>query len=168
MKKKMLVVCLAAAILLLVAVGFVLFLAYGPVKVSPPHRPAQVPASAVWKGGADGGFWIDCKPCKDRESAYDCATYNEQTGEVNTRGTFVLRRVVLQNHIYENVDLIGLDRDIDEFVQSSLDWYDGEAIHLTSGLALVPDGTVVYPYRKDHGIKQEFKEGIPVGDRIEY
>jgi hypothetical protein len=26
----------------------------------PPVRPSNVPASAIWSGGADGGMWYDC------------------------------------------------------------------------------------------------------------
>jgi len=54
---------------------------------SPPKRPSTVPASAVWAGGADGGDWIDCRAGRDSNP---CTVYNDQTGEVELAGEFIL------------------------------------------------------------------------------
>lgn len=53
-------------------------------------RPAQVPATAVWVGGADGGVWIDCQTGKDGKSNY-CKIFNENTGTIEAEGEFLLR-----------------------------------------------------------------------------
>ena len=52
----------------------------------PPERPASVPSSAVWAGGADGGSWIACEPLGGRR--YDCAIYYEGDGAVWDQGLF--------------------------------------------------------------------------------
>lgn len=167
----------ALGALLCLGLGFALYLAYGPLKVSPPPRPANVPATALWKGGPDGGHWIDCTRSKDLGLAYDCVVYNEHEPDagVIATGTYVLCRVLYEGvdgNVYERMSLTGRDSDVDELVRSSMlgasqsNEYD--IIHLSSGLALVPDGFVDYPDDGEHGSKQEYKEGIPVGGKIEY
>jgi hypothetical protein len=58
--------------------------------IAPPPRPANVPASAVWNGGQDGGVWIDCKA--DTEANL-CTLFNEYSGVVIVTGRFQLRGV---------------------------------------------------------------------------
>jgi hypothetical protein len=43
-----------------------------------PVRPANVPASAQWAGGADGGAWIECSPTGHGSLA--CRVFADVTG----------------------------------------------------------------------------------------
>lgn len=58
-------------------------------KVSEPARPATVPETAIWAGGADGGAWIECV-VDESENANWCTVWNDQTGSVWARTHFVL------------------------------------------------------------------------------
>ena len=53
-----------------------------------PERPVNVPTSASWSGGADGGAWFDCKELEFPR--FQCAVYAETTGVVITEGIFQL------------------------------------------------------------------------------
>jgi len=57
---------------------------------SEPRRPANVPRSAVWAGGADGGAFILCAPSIANE-ANTCTVYNDSTGDVWMSGRYLLK-----------------------------------------------------------------------------
>ncbi|HKO20666.1 MAG TPA: hypothetical protein VJU82_17455 [Acidobacteriaceae bacterium] len=59
-------------------------------KPSEPRRPANVPQSAVWAGGIDGGAFIVCIPSTGNE-ANTCTVYNESTGDVWMSGRYLLK-----------------------------------------------------------------------------
>jgi len=59
-----------------------------PSSASPePERPANVPASAQWAGGPDGGMWIQCDPTGGYLS---CRVYANVTGVLVEEGEFFL------------------------------------------------------------------------------
>jgi hypothetical protein len=69
--------------------GLLLLLLTGACKeapVTPPPRPARVPAAAVWAGGLDGGAWILCKPRQEPRD-FDCTVFHE-SGDVWARGRY--------------------------------------------------------------------------------
>lgn len=47
-----------------------------------PKRPANVPLTAVWTGGAEGGTWIDCRNIPNQTNLFLCTIYNDYDGEV--------------------------------------------------------------------------------------
>ena len=53
-----------------------------------PERPASVPQSAVWRGGLDGGNWVNCL---EKDGILECAVY-WQTGDLYSRQQFELCR----------------------------------------------------------------------------
>jgi hypothetical protein len=53
----------------------------------PPIRHSNVPESAVWAGGVDGGSWIDCR-FDDQGNVARCSIYDESTGELVAQGVF--------------------------------------------------------------------------------
>ena len=55
-----------------------------------PVKPANVPTSAVWAGGVDGGAFIDCTP-SSTTAANACTVYDDSTGEVWMSGRFTLQ-----------------------------------------------------------------------------
>src|SRR5215470_4410681 len=55
-----------------------------------PARPAGVPSSAVWAGGADGGAFFDCVPSWNGEPNF-CTVYNDSNGAIYMSGRFVLQ-----------------------------------------------------------------------------
>ena len=86
---------------------------------SAPQRPADVPSSAVWVGGSDGGVFLDCTPTAN--SLYSCSVFNDTTGDVLGSGVFAVE-----------------GRESSKPVQvSDYSAYDGMRILLRSG-SLVP------------------------------
>jgi hypothetical protein len=57
--------------------------AVGCSEPASPARPSNVPATAQWYGGADGGAWIDVSPAGS-DSLFDLTIYTAHTGEVWT------------------------------------------------------------------------------------
>jgi hypothetical protein len=55
-----------------------------------PARPAGVPSSAVWAGGADGGAFFECLPSQKGEPNA-CTVYDDSTGAIYLSGKFVLQ-----------------------------------------------------------------------------
>jgi hypothetical protein len=55
-----------------------------------PERPKNVPATAMWSGGPDGGDWFDCDydPKRDWNN---CTVYSDVTGVVGESGRFRLK-----------------------------------------------------------------------------
>lgn len=126
------------------------------------EKTEGVPADAVWVCGVDGGIWIDCVS-KDNEK-YDCEIYNDSTGELLAAGTYFLRKVVLD----ETEDV----PDFRSVPHLPLDFrykmWDGDIIYLDYGFALVPNGEIDFPAGNEHGEKQFYKFGIPVGKAKPY
>lgn len=56
---------------------------------TPPARHPNVPSTAVWTGGFEGGSWIDCLPEPATENGFSCSIFHEDTGELVMKGTFV-------------------------------------------------------------------------------
>ena len=90
-----------------------------------PARPAGVPVSAVWVGGADGGAFIDCARSLHGEPNR-CNVYNDGTGAVEMDGLFVVRGQAR-----------GARAD-----ELQYDSADGTRIYLKNNLVLVPYGAV--------------------------
>ncbi len=88
-------------------------------KPSAPQRPADVPSSAVWVGGSDGGVFLDCTPAPN--SLYAWSVFNDVTGDVLASGKFAEERRESSNPVQV----------------SDYSAYDGRRILLRSG-SLVP------------------------------
>lgn len=88
---------------------------------APPKRPPSVPSAAVWAGGPDGGSWILCEVDLAR-NVNRCSVYNENTGELETSGDFVLRG---ENRAARGSELI-------------YEWFDGTDIGLSGNRVLQP------------------------------
>ncbi len=54
-----------------------------------PPRPVNVPATAAWAGGSDGGAFIECQIVADGFNS--CKVYSDSTGEVWMHGTYALK-----------------------------------------------------------------------------
>lgn len=128
MTSRMLLALLAVCTLLTLVVGM------SCKRASAPQRPADVPSSAVWVGGSDGGVFLDCTPTAN--SLYACSVFNDATGDVLASGKFAEER-----------------RESSKPVQvSDYSAYDGRRILLHSGSLVpteaprppgVPDGAVL-------------------------
>ena len=55
-------------------------------KASAPDRPDRLPDSSVWRGGVDGGWWVNCE---GQTSRLMCSTYWEN-GEIYSKQLFGL------------------------------------------------------------------------------
>lgn len=63
-------------------------------EITVPDRPNNVPNSAFWQGGVDGGAWYMCKKLSIKFK-YSCKVYNFN-GELETKGLYEL---YLRNNI---------------------------------------------------------------------
>jgi hypothetical protein len=98
-------------------------------ELRPKNRPAKVPMTAIWVGGADGGAYIECKA---GVRANQCTVWNDYTGDVWMNGAFMLQK---QNRAATPNEL-------------RYSFPDGEKIYLENGLVLskVGEGTTPSSY----------------------
>jgi hypothetical protein len=61
--KKVIWIIVAILVLLILCKVFINWLSTAPCP--PPEKPDNVPSSAVWKGGCDGGNWIELVSLKE-------------------------------------------------------------------------------------------------------
>lgn len=110
-----------------------LWLAGCQTPVVPPARHANVPADAVWSGGADGGAWIAC--VGPVATTYDCKVFDDFTGELRAAGRFTF----VGQGAPPGARLLDLNG------------FDGDTIHLKGGRSLVkprqPAAPVTLPAR---------------------
>lgn len=131
---------------------------------SEPEHPAPevgpaMPANTVWAGGVDGGAFISCTPI--RQDRYRCKTYHEN-GMQWSEGEYVIRRSK-RNEVEKKSD----DSAAEAPATLEFTGYDGEVIHLTRDLVLLPDGWILFPFEVG-GKKQFFRAGEPQGDEVSY
>ena len=129
---------------------------------SEPKRKVGIPKDAVWAGGIDGGSWILCS--NQKEFKYDCTIYNDHTGELMARGTFLHRRV---SYNISTEKLIVEELKAEKTLPS-YSYYDGDFIRLDGNEALVPDGWIIWPFDEGHGKKQFYENGVAIGEEIQY
>lgn len=114
-----------------------------PAPSLPPSRPTTVPQTAVWGGGEDGGFWLDCAIIQGQSPRLACRVYHDWTGELEVRGDFV-----------------SSDGDATRIGQ----WrgflgFDGTTIMMPGDRSLVPDGWLEFPSVRK---RQLFRKGAAV------
>ena len=125
--------------------------------VTPPPRPANVPASAVWAGGVDGGAWIDCRfSFKEPFPGYTCKTFNDN-GIPWTAGTYVLADV----HRRDGAVTYTPAAEVARAKPSQYVGFNGTIVELTGDRALVPDGTIDMPFPGGGGKRAEYDLGVP-------
>ena len=94
-------------------------------------RPNNVPSSAEWKGGPDGGYWIEFKN-KTNDTVH-FKIYNDYTGELLTNSDFIIE---------DHRNLKISDSDWKDFIK----FYDGKdiqcSINDTIYFRLIPVSTI--------------------------
>jgi hypothetical protein len=124
--------------------------------VTAPPRPGNVPQSAVWAGGVDGGAWIDCRFIyKEPFPAYECSTFNDD-GTPWTIGTYVLVDVRRAGATVSYAPKGELAR----VGPSEYLGFSGTFVHLTGDRALVPHGTIDSPFPDGGGKRAEYELGV--------
>ena len=101
--------------------------------VKQPQRLENIPSTAIWYGGRDGGVWIDFIPIDHNDSCFECYIYNDFTGEQNSRAWW-------DNNIY---CLESGDITIDS-LKKNCAWFDGSRIGLKDGRLLTHDLSLFY------------------------
>jgi len=145
------------------ALVIVLFIVAGCDKTQLlPERPTNVPESAVWGGGVDGGSWLVCKPRKERY-AYACEIYWDSDGTLWAKGTYLLRKVN-----WDQGQKRAIYIEAEGAPEMAFNYFDGKIIHLKGKFVLVPHGIIDYPFGDGHGKKQQYDLGEPVGPESEY
>ena len=125
------------AIVFLVFLSFAYFyIAMSNAETVVPQRHNNIPSSAAWSGGPDGGAWYDCENIKKLD--YSCTIYNEYTGEVEGKGEFELKAYyydkALKKAVYMDIKEVGQNENL-SFDRGSV-FYDGEDMVL-SGMRFV-------------------------------
>jgi hypothetical protein len=94
----------------------------GTGEVVVPKRPESVPLDAVWGGGIDGGYWLDCQELTEIQDAFYCMLYNDYSGDLEFQWQFYTER---------------LDRSLTcEQILNLFDYYNNGIIHLEDGSKL--------------------------------
>lgn len=91
------------------------------VEVSAPERPKNVPESAVWFGGVDGGQFIDV--FLDDSNLFFVNIYSDFNGEIWDSGYF---------EYHGATSSISIDE-----IKNNLDWYDGSTIKLKDPMGML-------------------------------
>lgn len=71
-------------------IGLVLFFVIMNNKIEQPERPENVPTSAVWDGGVDGGNWIACNNVDSTNNLFFCKVYEDYSGKMIYQGKMKL------------------------------------------------------------------------------
>jgi hypothetical protein len=77
----------AIIITILVVACFLFFKWFFNQPCEPPEKPDKVPQSAVWKGGCDGGHWMELVEIKDNK--YRFRIYRDWDGELALDADFI-------------------------------------------------------------------------------
>ncbi len=56
--------------------------------IVPPERPENVPVTAIWAGGRDGGAFIECLRAIETNHCFDCVVYFDYSGDIWMREIF--------------------------------------------------------------------------------
>ncbi len=101
-------------------------------EVKAPEKHQNIPESAFWQGGIDGGFWYDCNPT-EQNYRYHCIVYNDSTGDVIIDDLFDLFISVDQQSIpiHEYAKMKKWDAN-------KIAVFDGSYLHLNGTLELKP------------------------------
>lgn len=99
---------------------FLVILCFGctstEVKDYQPKRIANIPDSAFWKGGVDGGNWFLVKAINSHENIVDISIYNDQDGSlIFTKAFMLICRQDKQTIIGD--------------LEKQINFFDGEKIH---------------------------------------
>jgi hypothetical protein len=73
---------------------------FGKEAAPVPSRPANIPASALWAGGQDGGVWVNC--AKSSERQFECSIYAQSTGVLIEHGVFEVETGLIKPAFYSN------------------------------------------------------------------
>ena len=94
---------------------------------------------------------------------YECTVYSSPSGTREASGWFVLADP--PRHAGEPYAPIAGGLPL--FEPSPSTW-DGSVLHISSALALAPDGEIDYPLRGGHGKKQLYRSGLSIGPEVPY
>ncbi len=125
------------AIVSLIFLSFLYFyIAMSNAETIVPQRNNNVPPSAVWSGGPDGGAWYDCENIKKFD--YSCTVYNDSSGEIEGEGEFELQAYyydkTLKKTVYMDIKDVGQNKNL-SFDRGGA-FYDGNDLSL-SGMHFV-------------------------------
>ena len=84
------------------------------------NKPENVPASAVWVGGPDGGVYVDLEPMKE-DGFYYATIYADQTGAIWYRGRLKSEKALVNFNPRKS---------------SAYSFWDGENLVLSDGVKL--------------------------------
>jgi len=105
---------------LLLICSFFLLIACSDKPEVPQSRPDNVPASAVWVGGPDGGVYVDLAPMKE-ERHYYASIYADKTGVIWYRGRLQSEKSLVNFNPRNS---------------SAYSFWDGESLVLANGVKL--------------------------------
>ena len=89
MKNKLKKLCITFIILLIVPVFTLIYFIYKPCKAIAPEKYKNIPASAIWKGGCDGGCWIEL--VNNRLDTFRFRIYHDSDGTLWSDCDYIFR-----------------------------------------------------------------------------
>jgi hypothetical protein len=103
------------AVVIIITFGVYFWLLSGN-STEPPERLTNIPETAIWKGGADGGYWYDIVNIDNVKKSYRFRIYDDYEGSLvldadfrkNTScdDSYSLDRNILEKINYFNFDKI--------------------------------------------------------------
>ena len=95
---------------------------------SDPERPRNVPETATWKGGVDGGFWFDVVTVNGEKKMYRFKIYNDYNGEL-----------VMDADFKKNNDC-SVEYPMDKSIVEKIELFDFQNIIMSDNCFLQPIG----------------------------
>lgn len=143
---------------------FVTLLVLACTGVETQPRPKNVPPSAVWAGGSDGGAWINCRfAYKEPYVGYACTMFTDH-GSTWAEGQYVLANIRHDGgrSLYEPAGALARVDSAD------YQFFDGVKINLRNNRALLPHLVVNFPFGDGHGKRAKYRFGKQVSPEEQY
>ncbi len=123
MKKPIKYFLSTALILLFVIILVVVVLLFKNIEVSSvlPPRPQNIPTSALWVGGLDGGVYVLVKNNNDSPGIYDAEIYYSE-GSISYKGKLIINTADNPQYNYNDIN--------------SYSAWDGDTLYLQDGRLL--------------------------------
>jgi hypothetical protein len=114
MKNKVKYILGLITIVVIVTFGIYFWLLSGN-NTEPPERLTNIPETAIWKGGADGGYWYDIVNIDNAKKSYRFRIYDDYEGGLVLDADFIKNASCddsysLDRNILEKVNYFNFDK----------------------------------------------------------
>lgn len=100
-------------LIIVVSLFFILTITVETNVVEPPQKPKNVPETAIWSGGLDGGYWFEFNNYNRKTQEYSFTLYEETAGAIVINDKIIQKDsciiLPVDNRILENINFFAND-----------------------------------------------------------